>query len=67
MPPVLDEKTGGHLVALDLIVPEFIVDDASWRALPWLAHYDRRRLGAKTTLFRLSERRFVLVFPATAG
>ena len=30
--PALDAKTGGKLVAVDLVVPEFIVDDATWRA-----------------------------------
>ena len=32
--PALDAKTGGKLVAVDLVVPEFIVDDATWRAAP---------------------------------
>ena len=61
----LDGKTGGKLVAIDLVVPEFIVDDATWRGLPWFSHYDRARLGAKTTLFRVGEKSFVLVFPET--
>jgi hypothetical protein len=61
----LDAKTGGKLVAIDLVVPEFIVDDATWRGFPWFSHYDRARLGAKTTLFRVGEKSFVLVFPET--
>ncbi|HEY3821707.1 MAG TPA: hypothetical protein VGL81_31285 [Polyangiaceae bacterium] len=61
----LDAKTGGQLVAIDLVVPEFIVDDATWRGFAWFSHYDRARLGAKTTLFRLGEKSFVLVFPET--
>jgi hypothetical protein len=61
----LDAKTGGKLVAVDLVVPEFIVDDATWRGFAWFSHYDRARLGAKTTLFRVAERSFVLVFPET--
>jgi hypothetical protein len=65
--PALDAKTGGKLVTLNLVVPEFITSDPTWRALPWVSHYDRARLGAKTTLFRLGEQSFVLVFPATAG
>ena len=63
--PALDAKTAGKLVAIDLVVPEYMVDDATWRSLPWFSHYDRARLGAKTTLFRLSEKSFVLVFPET--
>jgi len=47
-------------------VPEFIGDDPAWRALPWWPYYDRGRLGAKTTLFRLGDRAFVLVFPKSA-
>jgi len=61
--PALDAETGGKLVAVDLVVPEFIVDEPTWRALPWFSRYDRARLGAKTTLFRLADRSFVLVFP----
>jgi hypothetical protein len=61
----LDAKTGGKLVAVDLVVPEFIVDDATWRGFPWFARYDRARLGGRTTLFRVSEKSFVLVFPET--
>jgi hypothetical protein len=63
--PALEAKTGGKLVAVDLVVPEFIVDDATWRAFPWFARYDRARLGAKTTLFRVADRSFVLVFAET--
>jgi hypothetical protein len=63
--PALDAKTGGEIVAVDLVVPEFMVDDATWRAFPWFSRYDRARLGAKTTLFRLADRSFVLVFPET--
>jgi len=62
--PRLDAHVGGRLVALDLVVPEYIGDDATWRALPWWSSYDRARLGGKTTLFRVGERSFVLVFPA---
>jgi hypothetical protein len=60
--PELDAYTRGRLVAVDLVVPEFIGDDETWRALPWRAAYDPDRLGAKTTLFRLGDRSFVLVF-----
>jgi hypothetical protein len=61
--PALDAKSGGKLVAVDLVVPEFIVDDATWKSLPWYAHYDGARLGGKTTLFRLGPKSFVIVFP----
>ena len=63
--PALDAKVGGRLVAIDLVVPEFIVDDDTWRSLPWVAHYDRAKLGGKVTLFRVADRSFVLVFAET--
>jgi hypothetical protein len=63
--PALDATTGGKLVAVDLVVPEYIVDDATWRAFPWFSRYDSARLGGRTTLFRVAERSFVLVFPET--
>jgi hypothetical protein len=65
--PALDRQTDGKLVALDLVVPEFIADDATWRSLPWYAHYDRAQLGAKATLLRVGDRSFVLVFAETPG
>jgi hypothetical protein len=63
--PALDQRTGGGVIAVDLVVPEYIADDATWRAFPWYGLYDRARLGAKATLFRVRERSFVLVFPET--
>ncbi len=64
--PAVDAAVSGRFVAVDLIVPEFIGDDALWRALPWWPYYDREGLGAKTTLFRLGEKTFVLVFAKSA-
>jgi hypothetical protein len=65
--PDLDAYTNGRFIALDLVVPEFIGDDETWRALPWRAAYDAQRLGGKTTLFRIAERSFVMVFPRSPG
>ena len=61
----LERVLPGRFVALDLIVPEFITDDETWRSLPWYGAYDRARLGSKATLFRTGERSFVLVLPET--
>ena len=63
--PALDAYVQGRFVAVDLIVPEFIADDDTWRALPWYAHYDKTKLGAKTTIFRTGDKSYVLVFPVT--
>jgi hypothetical protein len=68
--PALDaqaERAGGHLMAVDLVVPEFIGQDDVWRALPWWSSYDVDRLGSKATLFRTGPRSFVLVFPRGRG
>jgi hypothetical protein len=58
-----ERDTGGRFVAVNLVVPEFIGDDETWRALPWWSHYDRGRLGRRATLFRTGESSYVLVFP----
>jgi hypothetical protein len=65
--PALTERTGGRYVELDLIVPEFIKDSETWRALPWYSHYDRRKLGSKAVLFRVAPKSYVLVFPETVA
>ena len=65
--PALDARLGGRLVSIDLVVPEFIADDATWRSLPWVASYEsaRARLGSKVTLIETGERSYVLVFAET--
>jgi hypothetical protein len=65
--PAIDSYVRGRLIAIDLIVPEFIGDDATWRSLPWWPYYERSRLGDQTTLFRTGPRSFVLVFPLERG
>ena len=61
----LDDVVSGRLVSIDLVVPEFVTGDATWTELPWVAQYDRARLGSKTTLYRTGDRSFVLVFPVS--
>ncbi len=63
--PRFEERTGGRYVELDLIVPEFIKDTDTWRALPWYSHYDATRDGASAVLFRPAPHSFVLIFPRT--
>jgi hypothetical protein len=62
--PALDAYVQSRFVAIDLVVPEFIGDDDSWRSFAWRPHYDRARLGSHPTLFRTGGRSFVLVFAA---
>ncbi len=63
--PALDKATGGRYVALDLIVPEFIKDSDSWRALPWYPYYDLAKLGKVAVLYKTGPRAFTLIFPAS--
>lgn len=65
--PQLDALTEGRYVELDLIVPEYIKDTESWQKLPWYEAWKASAAPAdKTTLYRLGERSFVLIFPAHA-
>ncbi len=63
--PKLAQRTGGHYVELDLIIPEFIKDTDSWRALPWYARYDTARMAEQTILFETAPGSFALIFPRT--
>lgn len=65
--PALSAHVQGRFVAIDLVVPEFIGDDDTWRALPWWPQYDRRTMGDQVTLFRTGDRSYVLVFRADAN
>jgi hypothetical protein len=67
------ERQRGRLVAVDLVVPEFIGQAAVWQNLPWWPAYEalassraRARLLAKVTLFRTGPASFVLLFPSSA-
>jgi hypothetical protein len=61
--PAFDHLTEGHYVEVDLYVPEFIDRSEAWKRLPWFSSYDPVRLGEKTTLFRVRERSFAILFP----
>jgi hypothetical protein len=64
--PRLFKRTAGHYVELDLIVPEFIKDSDSWRALPWYSQYDAEKLGKQAVLYQTAPASFALIFPRTA-
>lgn len=61
--PALQKLTQDRYVELDLIVPEYIKDTETWRALPWFAHYDPERHGKHAVVFRVAPKSYVLVFP----
>jgi hypothetical protein len=61
--PDLDAYVEGRYVEIDLYVPEFIEATEAWKRLPWYPHYDAAKLGTKTTMFRVRERSYVILFP----
>ncbi|MBW2459107.1 MAG: hypothetical protein JRI68_31700 [Deltaproteobacteria bacterium] len=63
--PRLSTLTKNRYLELDLIVPEFIKDNDSWRALPWHPHFDRAAHPDKTTLYNPAPGAYVLIFPAS--
>jgi hypothetical protein len=65
--PELQALTQGRYVELDLIVPEYIKDNDSWRSLPWYPHFDPAKQPSKTTLFRLGPGSYALIFPRSVG
>lgn len=62
--PELDQLSQGRYVELDLIVPEYVKKTPPWEKLPWYAAFQAEPRD-RTTLYALSERSFVLVFPET--
>ncbi len=64
--PELDAYVGGHYVAIDLYVPEFIDHTDAWKGLPWYPYYDRAKLGAKVTRFRVGPKSYAVVFARSA-
>ncbi len=64
--PALERAAGGRYVELDLFAPEAIGESEVWRALPWHAHYDAARFGAKAVLFRTGPKSYALVLPREA-
>jgi len=64
--PALVAATGGRYVAVDVFVPELIDGSESWKRRPFTAHYDRAKLGAKTTVFREGAT-YVIVLPVAGA
>ena len=58
--PEMPARLGGTpyraIAMLDLIVPEFIKDNPSWRALPWFNAYDVEKMKGSTVLISTGPR-----------
>lgn len=65
--PRLIELSGGHYVEVDLVVPELVGDTDSWKKFAWYGAVRSLPPGHGTTLVRVSERSFALVFAALDG
>ncbi len=63
--PRLTALTKKRYLEIDLIVPEFIKDNDSWRALPWHPHFDRAAHPTKATLYNPAPGAYVLIFSAS--
>lgn len=60
--PAIGAYVEGRYVDIDLYVPEFIDGGEAWKKLAWYRFYDPAKLGAKTTMFHVRERSYVIVF-----
>jgi hypothetical protein len=61
--PAIDAYVRGRYVDIDLYVPQFIDGSDAWKKLAWYPFYDPAKLGAKTTMFRVRARSYVILFP----
>ena len=64
--PQLAKLTSDRYVELDLVIPEQIKDNETWRALPWYPHYSRERAGDEAYLFSWAPHAYVLLFPKSS-
>ena len=63
--PRLAKETGNKYVELDLIVPEFVKDNETWRSLPWYREYNSALHSGHTILLEPRPDSFVMIFPPT--
>ncbi len=60
--PAMTHATNGRYIELDLIVGNFVRDEAPWTSLPWVKPYLARARDQTTLLYRPGPASFVLVF-----
>jgi hypothetical protein len=61
--PELAKITSERYVELDLVVPEQIKDNETWRALPWYSQYSLEKAETDAYLLSWAPRAYALVFP----
>jgi hypothetical protein len=64
--PQLAELSAGRYLELDLIVPEYVKDTDTWRALPWFEHFRAMPQQTETLVYNPNPGSFVLIFPRSA-
>jgi hypothetical protein len=64
--PELAKTTAERYVELDLVVPEQIKDNETWRALPWYGQYPADGAGSDAYLLSWAPHAYALVFPKAA-
>jgi len=63
--PELLGRTEGAYLELDLIVPEYVKDTETWRALPWYDAFTRAPTSSSARLIVTGPASYVLIFPNT--
>lgn len=58
--------TNDRYVELDVIVPEYVKDTDTWKALAWYPHFDPKAHPGKVTLYRTAPRSYVMIYPSSA-
>jgi hypothetical protein len=61
--PELAQATSNRYVELDLVVPEQIKDNETWRALPWYPQYAAAKGERAAYLLTWAPRAYALLFP----
>ena len=59
--PALSKEVAGKYVELDVYVPDFITDDATWKKQPWFAEWQAHKSSGKALLITLAPKDYVLV------
>jgi hypothetical protein len=64
--PELAASTSQRYVELDLVIPEQIKDNDTWKALPWYPLYSAEKADGSAYLLSWAAHAYALVFPKSA-